>query len=183
MRLSDLARQIASQLQESQPDRHVVFRIEDGVEATGDARLVRVVLENLLGNAWKFTRKRPVGHIEFGTTLEHGSRTFYVRDDGAGFDMTCAGKLFSAFQRLHAVGEFEGTGIGLATVARIIHRHGGRIRAEAAPDKGAAFYFSLEPAAIGARGGHDTEETGSVRTEARSLDFGRIEEGDAAFDR
>src|SRR6267142_3028187 len=151
VRLSDLARQIAQQLQESQPDRQVVFRIEDGVEATGDARLVRVVLENLLGNAWKFTRKRPVGHIEFGTTLEHGSRTFYVRDDGAGFDMAYAGKLFSAFQRLHAAGEFEGTGIGLATVARIIQRHGGRIRAEAAPGNGAAFYFSLEPAAIEAQ--------------------------------
>ena len=151
VRLSDLARQIATQLQESQPDRQVVFRIEDGVEATGDARLVRVVLENLLGNAWKFTRKRPVGHIEFGTTLEHGSRTFYVRDDGAGFDMAYAGKLFSAFQRLHGAVEFEGTGIGLATVARIIQRHGGRIRAEAAPGKGAAFYFSLEPAAIEAR--------------------------------
>ena len=108
-----------------------------------DARLVRVVLENLLGNAWKFTRKRPVGHIEFGTTLEHGSRTFYVRDDGAGFDMAYAGKLFGAFQRLHTAGEFEGTGIGLATVQRIVLRHGGRVFAEGAVGEGATFYFTL----------------------------------------
>ncbi|HJW82298.1 MAG TPA: ATP-binding protein, partial [Acidiferrobacterales bacterium] len=109
-----------------------------------DARLLRVVLDNLLGNAWKFTGRQPGPRIEFGATgSADGAPAFFVRDNGAGFDMTYAGKLFGAFQRLHTLSEFPGTGVGLATVQRIVHRHGGRIWADGAVGKGATFYFTL----------------------------------------
>lgn len=141
--LSALAQAIAGELQETQSERQVEFVIAQGMVATGDARLLRIVLENLLGNAWKFTGKRPRARIELGVTQDDGHRVYFVRDDGAGFDMAYANKIFGAFQRLHAMTEFSGTGIGLATVQRIIHRHGGRIWAEAAVGQGATFYFTL----------------------------------------
>ena len=110
----------------------------------GDSHLIRAVLENLIGNAWKFTGKVPQPRIEFGTLGEKDNQqVFFVRDNGVGFDMKYAGKLFGAFQRLHSMSEFPGTGIGLATVKRIIHRHGGQIWAESEPGKGATFYFTL----------------------------------------
>jgi len=141
--LSDMVRRIVGELQQGDPGRRAVFQIADGARVTGDSRLLRLVLQNLLGNAWKFTGKRPTAHIEFGVQKDNGHRTFFVRDDGAGFDMTYANRLFAPFQRLHAARDFEGTGIGLATVARIVRRHGGRIWTESAPDKGATFYFTL----------------------------------------
>jgi len=118
--------------------------------AEGDPTLLRAVLDNLLGNAWKFTSKRDDARIEFGRSEQDGQTTFFVRDNGAGFDMEYAGRLFSPFQRLHAASDFAGTGIGLATVQRIISRHGGSIRAEGAVDRGATFYFRLGPKREGA---------------------------------
>ena len=111
--------------------------------ACGDERLLRLALENLLDNAWKFTRARARARIEFGVVRQGDETVYFVRDDGAGFDMAYVGKLFAPFQRLHTPAEFEGTGIGLVTVQRIIHRHGGRIWAEAAVEHGATFYFTL----------------------------------------
>jgi PAS domain S-box-containing protein len=179
--LGSLAKAAAHELKKGQPDRRVEFEIADGMTAEGDPVMLRIVVENLLGNAWKFTGKREAALIEFGA-FERGmgngeSRTkdillgsdsairlhpavtsasdasvgrnpkseivYFVRDNGAGFDMTYAKKLFTAFQRLHTADEFPGLGIGLATVQRIIHRHGGRIWAEGEPDKGATFYFTL----------------------------------------
>jgi light-regulated signal transduction histidine kinase (bacteriophytochrome) len=144
--LSALAQSIAANLQAADPDRQGTWQIAENVTAEGDTRLLRVALENLLGNAWKFTGKQPTATITFGTTDRDGERVYFVRDDGAGFDMTYANKLFGAFQRLHDLNEFPGTGIGLATVARIIHRHGGRVWAEGAVGKGATFYFTLAAA-------------------------------------
>ena len=144
--LGTLVSKIRKELQERQPDRKVEFAISSGLVGRGDARLLRIVLENLLGNAWKFTGKHPLAKIEFGVThVGHGhdKPVFYVRDDGAGFDMAYVDKLFVPFQRLHASAEFPGTGIGLATVQRIIHRHGGRVWAEGEVEKGATFYFTL----------------------------------------
>ena len=141
--LSSLAQMIASEIQQREPERQVEFVIAEGLVAKGDARLLRVVLENLLGNAWKFTAKHPRARIEFGVARRNGQREYFVRDDGVGFDMAYTDKLFGAFQRLHSVTEFEGTGIGLATVQRIIHRHGGRVWAEGAVGQGATFYFAL----------------------------------------
>ncbi len=127
-----------------QPERKVVEHIEDGLEAFGDIRLIRVVLENLLGNAWKFTSQVEEAQIHFGRTLDAaGQAVFFVRDNGAGFDQAYVNKLFKPFQRLHAAVEFPGTGIGLATVSRVIERHAGRVWAEAAPGQGACFYFTL----------------------------------------
>jgi light-regulated signal transduction histidine kinase (bacteriophytochrome) len=120
-----------------------------GVQATGDAVLIETVLHNLIGNAWKYSSKREAARIEFGISEEGGRLAYFVRDNGAGFDMAHAGKLFGAFQRLHSPAEFPGTGIGLATVARVIHRHGGEVWAEAEPGKGATFFFTL-PRAAGA---------------------------------
>jgi light-regulated signal transduction histidine kinase (bacteriophytochrome) len=137
------ARSIAEQLQEKQPKRQVEFVIGEGVTGNGDRRLLEIVLENLLSNAWKFTEKHPRARIEFGVAQKQGETVYFVRDDGAGFDMAYVDKLFGAFQRLHTKDEFEGTGIGLATVQRIIHRHGGRIWAEGETGKGATFYFTL----------------------------------------
>ena len=141
--LSDLARTIVTGLQERDPQRQVEFIIQDGVVLNGDTRLLRVALENLLGNAWKYTGKKQKARIEFGRTEDDGKRTCFVRDDGSGFDMAYADRLFGAFQRLHDASEFEGSGIGLATVQRIINRHGGRIWAESAVGEGATFYFTL----------------------------------------
>jgi light-regulated signal transduction histidine kinase (bacteriophytochrome) len=122
----------------------VKWTIEPGVRARGDGALLKIALRNLLENAWKYTSKRPAAHIEFGAeTLADGALACFVRDDGAGFDMRYAGKLFGAFQRLHTASEFDGTGIGLATVRRIVTRHGGRISAEAAVGKGATFRIVL----------------------------------------
>jgi PAS domain S-box-containing protein len=143
--LSRIAREIADNLQAREPERQVYFEIEDGLEGLGDQRLLHSVLENLLGNAWKYTSKHPVAHIAFGKIRNNDHTIYYVKDDGAGFDMAYADKLFSAFYRLHGASEFAGTGVGLATVARIIHRHGGQVWAEAAVEQGATFFFTLEP--------------------------------------
>lgn len=141
--LSALANDIATQLKKDQPDRVVQFDIQEGQTVQGDARLLRIALENLLGNAWKYTSKKASARIEFGCTENDGEQVYYVRDDGVGFDMKYAHKLFGSFQRLHQDDEFPGSGIGLATVARIIHRHGGRVWAEAEVNKAATFYFTL----------------------------------------
>ncbi len=140
--LSGLARTVISELREREPERRVDFVIGEAITAEGDAVMLKAALENLLGNAWKFTGRRDPAKIEFGL-LRKADPTYYVRDNGAGFDMTYAGKLFGAFQRLHTATEFPGLGIGLATVRRIIHRHGGQIWAEGETGKGATFYFTL----------------------------------------
>ncbi len=141
--LTMVARETAEELQKTQPARRVEFIIADGVTAYGDPHLLRVGMENLLGNSWKFTGKNPAARIEFGATHGDGRAVYYIRDNGVGFDMAYADKLFGAFQRLHPNSEFEGTGIGLATVQRIIHRHNGRVWAEGKINEGATFYFSL----------------------------------------
>jgi signal transduction histidine kinase len=141
--LGELAREIVRELREDQPEHRVDFVVAESIVAYGDERLLRVVLENLLGNAWKFTAQRPLARIEFGYTEIEGQTAYFVRDNGAGFEMAYANRLFGAFQRLHTEAEFEGTGIGLATVQRIIHRHGGRVWAEGMVDQGATFYFTL----------------------------------------
>jgi signal transduction histidine kinase len=142
--LSALARAIATDLQRCEPTRPAEFAIADGLVAHGDARWLGVVLENLFSNAWKFTAKQPRARIEFGSLPQHdGSLVFFVRDNGVGFDMADADKLFGAFQRLHRRTEYPGSGVGLATVQRIIQRHGGRIWAEGAVGQGDAFYFTV----------------------------------------
>lgn len=141
--LGTLARSIFADLREAEPDREVETRVAEGMTVRGDARLLRIALENLLGNAWKYTRKRDRARIEFGVREEAGQRVFFVRDNGAGFDMSYASKLFIPFQRLHAPSEFEGVGIGLATVQRILRLHGGRIWAEGTPGAGAIFEFTV----------------------------------------
>jgi light-regulated signal transduction histidine kinase (bacteriophytochrome) len=141
--LSALAQDVAEELRQTQPGRQVAFRIAANLTAWGDKQLVRIALENLLGNAWKFTAKRTNASIEVGVHDDEGKRVFFVRDNGAGFDMAFANKLFGAFQRLHTANQFPGTGIGLATVQRIIRRHGGEIWAESSPEMGATFYFTL----------------------------------------
>jgi light-regulated signal transduction histidine kinase (bacteriophytochrome) len=143
--LTQLARVVAAELQQTMPTHPVTVAIADGVMATCDARLVRVLLDNLLGNAWKFTSKHAAGHIEFGLIDRNDERVYFVRDDGAGFDMRFAEQLFQPFKRLHGASDFPGTGIGLATVQRIIHRHGGRAWAEGKVEGGATFYFTLAP--------------------------------------
>lgn len=141
--LSELAHEVIADLTESDPERTVAINIEEGLEAIGDQGLLRAMLSNLLGNAWKFTSKLAQAEIAFGKDLQDGETVHFVRDNGAGFDMTYVNKLFGAFQRLHTASEFEGTGIGLASVQRIINRHGGRIWAESTIDHGATFYFTL----------------------------------------
>ncbi len=141
--LSALARTVAKRLQGEDPGRLMKFKIEPNLVANGDPRLLQIVLENLLGNASKFSRLQPVAQIEFGRTVREDASTYFVRDNGAGFDMNCAKKLFGAFQRFHTAAEFPGTGIGLATVQRIIHRHGGLVAAESQLEHGATFYFTL----------------------------------------
>jgi signal transduction histidine kinase len=142
--LSALAGQVAAELRRRDPERTTQFDIAPGVAGRGDARLLTIVLENLLGNAWKFTTKHAAAAISFGAEQRDGRVVYHVRDTGAGFDMRYADKLFVPFQRLHGASEYEGTGIGLATVQRIIARHGGQIWAEAEVDRGATFFFTLE---------------------------------------
>ncbi|MBI2778890.1 MAG: hypothetical protein HYX62_03775 [Gammaproteobacteria bacterium] len=141
--LSSLASEIAMDLSKTFPGQRVEFITHPGIIVVGDRALLRIALENLLGNAWKYSSKTPDPRIEFGQTEESGRTVFFVRDNGAGFDMRYVDKLFVAFQRLHGVNEFSGTGIGLATVQRIIARHGGRVWAESKPGEGATFYFTL----------------------------------------
>lgn len=141
--LSELAASVLDKLREADPSRSVTGRIQADLQVQGDAPLLGIVLDNLLGNAWKYSSRREHAEIEFGRTEQHGRPVFFVKDNGAGFDMKYADQLFGAFRRLHKSSEFEGTGIGLATVARIIHRHGGSIWAQSEVEKGAVFYFEL----------------------------------------
>jgi light-regulated signal transduction histidine kinase (bacteriophytochrome) len=142
--LSGLAQSVMEGLRRAEPERVVEFNIAGPLPLIhGDGRLLRIALENLLNNAWKFTGKRPRGRIEFGIEEVPGGPAYFVRDNGAGFDMAYAGKLFGAFQRLHHTAEFPGHGIGLATVHRIMSRHGGHTWAVSEVDRGATFYFSL----------------------------------------
>ena len=167
--LSSVAADIVEDFRKSEPEREVEFVTGDGITAWGDANLLRVALENLLGNAWKFTSKEPHARIEFGITSHHdkegapsssssSSPAYFVSDNGAGFDARYSDKLFGAFQRLHGSEEFEGTGIGLATVARIVHRHGGRVWARGEVGEGATFFFTLG-------GGHRRAPTSPTKTE------------------
>jgi PAS domain S-box-containing protein len=141
--LSALARNACARLEREEPQRRVELVIQEGLVDDGDSTLLAAALENLLGNAWKFTSKRGVARIEFGKTSDEAGAAYFVRDDGAGFDMAYAAKLFGVFQRLHGTQEFEGNGVGLATVQRIVKRHGGRVWAKGSVDAGATFYFTL----------------------------------------
>jgi signal transduction histidine kinase len=141
--LTRMAQEIVGDLRRAAPERTTNVVIAPGMEVRADPRLTRVVLENLLGNAWKFTGKQADARIEFGVEGRDGMKEFFVWDNGAGFNMDYVDKLFHPFQRLHSQTEFEGSGIGLATVNRIINRHGGRIRVEARPGAGATFWFTM----------------------------------------
>jgi light-regulated signal transduction histidine kinase (bacteriophytochrome) len=141
--LSALGKTVADDLTKLQPERRVEFVIADNMMALGDQNMLRAAIDNLLGNAWKFTEKRPVAKIEFGVTQIDGKDVFFVKDNGAGFNMKFSEKLYTPFQRLHQESEFSGLGIGLSIVQRIVHRHGGRVWAEGDVDKGAIFYFTL----------------------------------------
>ncbi len=141
--LSALVREAMAELAAREPTRNVELVLEDRLHASLDPTLARVLIENLVANAWKFTAHVPAARIEFGATNHDGSPTFFLRDNGAGFDMAYTSKLFAPFQRLHTANEFPGTGIGLATAQRIVRRHGGRLSAEAAVNQGATFYFSF----------------------------------------
>jgi PAS domain S-box-containing protein len=166
--LSQIARGIVAELQRTHPERMVNFNITPNLKARGDPGLLQAVLENLLNNAWKFTSKREQAEIEFGSKLENDETLYFIRDNGAGFDMAYVGKLFGAFQRLHAMTEYSGTGIGLATVQRIINRHGGRIWAEGAVDQGATFFFTL-PAQERARPQAEPIEKDSLDRRVREI--------------
>jgi light-regulated signal transduction histidine kinase (bacteriophytochrome) len=149
--LSRIASRICTDLQQAAPERQAEFEIQPGLVAQGDARLLQVLLDNLLNNAWKFTSRQLQARIEFGAIAqENGIPAYFVRDDGVGFDMTYVDKLFRPFQRLHGMNEFTGNGIGLATVQRIVHRHGGRVWAEGSLARGAIFYFTLFAEEVGA---------------------------------
>ncbi len=141
--LSHLVEQTVEQLRESFPERQVEVSIQPELQAKGDPGLIRIVLDNLLGNAWKFTGKTDQARVEFGCALRDGQPAYFIRDNGAGFDMAYGDKLFGAFQRLHSSADYPGSGIGLATVARIIHKHGGDVHAEGVVGQGAVFWFSL----------------------------------------
>jgi light-regulated signal transduction histidine kinase (bacteriophytochrome) len=146
MDLTQTVRSVIAGLEIVEPGRRVECRVQEHMALDGDPRLMRIVLENLLGNAWKFTQRADPARVEVGSALDAaGTPVYFVRDNGVGFDMNYADKLFGAFQRLHAASDFPGTGIGLATVQRIIHRHGGRVWAEGETGKGASFYFTLGP--------------------------------------
>jgi light-regulated signal transduction histidine kinase (bacteriophytochrome) len=151
--LSALAKSVAAELHESEPKRNVRFTIAPDLHAEGDPDLLRSVLQNLIGNAWKFTRGRPEATITIGCRREPAETIYFVTDNGAGFEMKYADKLFGVFQRLHHPEEFEGTGVGLAIVQRIVQRHGGRVWAEGDVGRGATFSFSLPVA------GHVVEST------------------------
>jgi light-regulated signal transduction histidine kinase (bacteriophytochrome) len=141
--LTAIAWKIAAKLTEANADRHIEFVIEPGLTGTGDARLLEIALTNLISNAVKFTTPRALARIEFGQTSDNGPPTFHIRDNGAGFDMAYAPKLFRAYKRLHRASEFPGTGIGLATVQRVIHRHFGKVWAEGQVGQGATFHFTI----------------------------------------
>lgn len=141
--LSAVVRDINATLHTRHPEREIELEVEDGLVAHCDARLVRIALENLLDNAWKYTKQTDNAHIEFGKIDREGRSVYYVKDNGIGFDMAAAGKLFAPFQRLHTQGPFPGTGIGLTTVMRIVRRHGGMVWGESQPGKGATFFFTL----------------------------------------
>jgi signal transduction histidine kinase len=141
--LTALAHSVVDELRAREPERKVEFASNGALPARGDERLLRIALTNLIGNAWKFTRTREPAHVSFGGETRDGEAVFFVKDNGVGFDMQYAQKLFGAFQRMHSTSEFEGTGIGLATVQRIVHRHGGRVWAESEVNKGTTFYFTL----------------------------------------
>ena len=141
--LSATAEQILALLHETEPERNVTTQVQPGLFAQGDSQLLRIALDNLLGNAWKYTSQKASAHIEFGCDERHGKQIYFVRDNGAGFDMSYSDRLFEPFQRLHESGEYEGTGIGLATVQRIIQRHNGTLYAESKVGEGATFYFTL----------------------------------------
>jgi light-regulated signal transduction histidine kinase (bacteriophytochrome) len=148
--LSSIASNISTELHRSEPERQVEFSIQPGLVDRGDARLLQILLMNLLNNAWKFSSKNPQAQIEFGLLpVETEISTYFVRDNGTGFDMAFANKLFGPFQRLHSAKEFPGNGIGLATVQRIAHRHGGKVWAEGVLEQGATFYFTLKPEGAG----------------------------------
>jgi len=142
--LADIARTAVARLRRDWPERCVELVMPAEIAVFADARFLAIVMENLLGNAWKFTRKRADARIEFGETSRDGRTVYFVRDNGAGFDMAYADKLFAVFQRLHTPSEFEGAGVGLATVQRIIARHAGRVWAEGEVGRGATFYFTLK---------------------------------------
>jgi light-regulated signal transduction histidine kinase (bacteriophytochrome) len=145
-RLSEIATAVADELQRREPERQVTFAIRDGLVIEADSRLVRVVLDNLMGNAWKFTSKTPQARIEFNAEVQNEELVYFVRDNGAGFNMAYAAKLFGPFQRLHKEADFPGTGIGLATVRRIVDRHGGRVWATGAVGQGATVSFTIPDA-------------------------------------
>ncbi len=146
--LSRAAEELADELRASDVRRKVEFRIEPGLRADGDPTLLRLVLQNLLGNGYKFTGQAAQAVVEFGCHVVDGNDVFFVRDNGAGFDMRFAGQLFGLFQRFHSQNDFPGTGVGLATVQRIVRKHGGRIWAESEPGRGACFYFTLPRVAV-----------------------------------
>jgi len=148
--LTAIARASAERCAVDEPARKVAVTIADGLTADADPQLARAVVDNLLGNAWKFTRKIAEPHIDVGATETLDRRAFFVRDNGCGFDMAYAGKLFAPFQRLHTVAEFPGTGIGLANVQRVVQRHGGEVWATGEVDHGATFYFTFHGSAVGA---------------------------------
>lgn len=156
--LTAMVRQIVDEHRQRQPERQVAITVWEGMTATGDPHLIRVVMENLLSNAWKFTGHTEHAGIEVGKMEEAGRSVYFVRDNGVGFDMAYSDKLFGVFQRLHGQNEFPGTGIGLATVHRIIRRHGGRIWVNAAPGRGAVFFFTLGPDADAANGRKPRED-------------------------
>jgi light-regulated signal transduction histidine kinase (bacteriophytochrome) len=141
--LSRLAERIAAELKKEAPGREAEFLIQPNLSARADARLLEIALQNMLGNAWKFTSKNPSAKIEFGSVRSEGRDAYFVRDNGVGFDQRYYDKLFNPFQRLHSEKDYPGTGIGLVTVKRIIERHGGRVRGESEASKGATFYFTL----------------------------------------
>ncbi len=141
--LSEIVQNVVKELQVANPDHNVHISIEDNLTVQADPRLMKIVFTNLLNNAWKFTRETPAAEVEIGRSWQDNRPIFYVRDNGAGFDMAFGHQLFQPFQRLHTEGEFEGNGIGLATAQRIIHRHGGEIWADGSVGKGASFYFTL----------------------------------------
>ncbi len=170
--LTAMAKEIVAGLAFAHPERQVRVVIAEGLVAWGDAAFLRVVLENLIGNAWKFTSRHVTATIEVGTVrdsqlAEDGQAVYFVRDDGAGFDQAYVGKLFAPFQRLHSLNEFEGSGIGLATVQRIIARHGGNVWAEGEVERGATFYFSL-PQREGKEHAEEADTCGGGRSSGRS---------------